>query len=739
MKKILFISIISLIAVRLLALNSVQDSILLKDVVIHSPKDVYALKNLPVTYYSMGLKCIESKQIGSLKDISLFVPNFYIPDYGSKITSSIYVRGIGSRMNEPSVALYIDDIPYLDKSGFDFDFYDIQSLKFLQGPQGTLYGRNAIGGLLNIYTISPLYYQGTRINFSYGNYNDIKVGLSHYKKINEKLGVSFSAYYKKNDGYFINNFDGEKNSSESSGGRLKLEWKLTDKWKASLNVLYDHVSQQAYPYAGYDTLTLRAKEINYNEDGSYLRDVFGGGLSFQREGKYVLFTSATGFQYLTDRMLIDQDFTSDSIFSLKQKQKIQSLTQELVFRSKNEKPYQWVSGLFAFYKGLEIASPMTFRSGGIDMLQGYMDAAKIANPAMPTITILNREMNIPGDYENPILGCALYHESTYNFSKKFSVTGGIRFDYETTKINYNTSATLQTSLKVSPSPYVPLMYVDSTYSLNGTLNNEFWQVLPKLALKYDFTKMIKAYASVSKGYKAGGYNYAMFSDVLQSQIQKKPEVDIEKAIRYEPEYLWNYELGTHLELLKDKLFSDIALFYIDDNNQQMVTSISNGSRVITNAEKVQSYGLEAVVRANVNRNLLLNAAYGYTCATFKKYSVDSVSYSGKKVPFVPENTLSIGVEYNLNLNKKYLDKIIFGIQYAGVGKIYWNEKNSLYQDFYQLLNGEISFSNKSFTLTTWIKNALNQDYNTFYFESLRKSFVQKGLPVMCGVNIRYSF
>ncbi|MDR3704804.1 MAG: TonB-dependent receptor [Paludibacteraceae bacterium] len=711
MKKLCYIGLLSIATCNIFAAEPAQDSLLLKEVVINAPKEAISLREQPTASYSLNIQRIENEQINSLKDISLNVPNFYIPDYGSKLTSSIYVRGISSRMNEPSVGLYVDDIPYLDKSCFDFDFYDLQSIILLQGPQGTLYGRNAIAGLVNMYTVSPLSYQGTRVSLSYGNYNDFQAKLSHYHKFSDKVGLSVAGYYKSNDGYFTNSYNGDKNSSKSAGGRAKLDWQLSKKWKAGVSVAYDHSDQKAYPYAQYDTLTQKAKDVNYNDESSYLRDMVSAGLSIQRSSKNVLFTSATGYQYLTDRMKIDQDFTPSPIFSLTQKQKEQIVTQEFVLRSKNNKPYQWVTGAFGFYKNLDINSPMLFESAGMAMMLPFSS---------------DPEVTVPGEFKTPTWGAAIYHQSTYNFKNGFSVTAGLRYDYESVKIDYNTSETFD--IYGMPRPL--------TYSLVGSSSKSFNQLLPKVALKYDFNNRSNVYASVTKGYKAGGYNYAMFSNLLG-----ETNTDVNAVTYYKPETSWDYEIGTHNEIVKNKLYVDASVFYIDDRNQQLVTSTSEGSRVITNADKVQSYGLETNVRVNITHNLSATAAYGFTHSTFKDYTdtVNKINYNKKYVPFAPQNTLSLGLSYGLNVNTSWLDKVVFSAQYTGVGKIYWDEANSLYQDFYGLLNGQISFVKKSFQLTGWIKNALDKDYNTFYFESLGKSFVQKGKPMTFGVSANYSF
>ena len=115
-----------------------------------------------------------------------------MPDYGSKLTSPVYIRGIGSRINSPSVGLYVDYVPYFEKAAFDFDFFDIKRIEVLRGPQGTLFGRNTMGGIVNIVTTSPMDYQGNHINLSAGNYGTYSLNAGHYGKINDKLGYSLA-------------------------------------------------------------------------------------------------------------------------------------------------------------------------------------------------------------------------------------------------------------------------------------------------------------------------------------------------------------------------------------------------------------------------------------------------------------------------------------------------------------------------------------------------------------------
>ena len=135
----------------------------LDEISVTAVKQMSALRNDPTAVSILSGKELERLDIVSIKGISDVVPNFFMADYGSRITSSIYVRGIGARMDQPSVGLNVDNVPYLNKDAYDFDLADIASVEMLRGPQSTLYGRNTMAGVINVTTLSPMRYQGWRI------------------------------------------------------------------------------------------------------------------------------------------------------------------------------------------------------------------------------------------------------------------------------------------------------------------------------------------------------------------------------------------------------------------------------------------------------------------------------------------------------------------------------------------------------------------------------------------------
>ena len=138
--------------------------------IIAAPKENRKLRELPNAVTLLSQQDMQAAQVNSIKNLTALVPNIFIPDYGSRLTSAVYIRGIGSRINTPSVGLYVDNIPYIDKSAFDFNYSDIERIDVLRGPQGTLYGRNAMGGLIKVHTKSPFSYQGTDFRIGAGTH-----------------------------------------------------------------------------------------------------------------------------------------------------------------------------------------------------------------------------------------------------------------------------------------------------------------------------------------------------------------------------------------------------------------------------------------------------------------------------------------------------------------------------------------------------------------------------------------
>lgn len=690
---------------------------------------------------------VQQNGVVSIKGLSSLIPNMYIPDYGSRMTSAIYLRGVGARSSGQSVGFYVDNIPVMDKSGFDFDMTDVQRIEVLRGPQGTLYGRNAMGGIINLYTLSPMSYQGTRAQIGVSNYDGYMIRASHYAKFSDRVALAVGAKYKAQGGYFPNRTTGLRADAENSAGaNLKLEWRMVPDLMMTLTSSYDYTHQGAFPYGLYDKESGRVADVSFNETGSYLRNMSSTGLRFEYTTPWFVLSSNTGCQYLKDDMKMDQDFTELSIFTINQRQKQHAINQEFAIRSNTNRNYQWSFGAFAFYNDMTTDGDVEFGADGVrTVLQPIFD--HMPAPA-PRMTITDSSIPNPGTYKTPSAGVALFHQSTFNnlFTRGLSLTVGVRADFERQFLDYNTSLTMNFEpIQMGPS-MPPISSMSKT--LEGVLNQDALQILPKAALKYECSENVMTYLTASKGHKTGGYNVQMFSEVIQKAINPmaKP-IDISQVAAYRPEITWNYEVGTRFSFFNSRFTGDVALFYMDIRDVQLTKFVEGGSgRVLSNAGEGRSCGAEVALCVNAAQGLNFDVNYGFTHASFSKYdggtdktTGQQIDYSGNFIPYTPRHTLSLGVNYQYDFLDSWVSNCGFGVSASGAGRIYWNESNDIYQPFYALLNARAWVSHKRFTLELWGRNLLNQNYGAFYFESFGKAFVQRGKPTTAGLSLQMEF
>ncbi len=660
----------------------------LKEVLVQSFKQNRDLRLEPVSATITSGTAIQNRNIINIKELSSFIPNLFMPEYGSKQTSPVFIRGIGSKINAPSVGLYVDGVPYFEKSAFDFDFTEIEKMEVLRGPQGTLYGRNTMGGIINVYTKSPLKYQGTNASFSGGNYGYRAYSLSRYQTVGEKFGYAISGNYNRNDGYFMNETLGKKTDPLKSGSaRIRLEWKPRNELTFGLISSFDYLDQGGYPYALCDSITHKPGVINYNDYSFYKRTMSTTGLSVEYQGKGYSIRNQMAFQYVSDRLGIDQDFSPVSIYFAKQNQKQKMFSEEFTIKSTSSNNYKWLFGAFAFTQQIDNTVLLDFLKAGY---------------------------NTDKRYDTPTSGVALYHQSTLDnlLVSGLSLTFGLRYDYEYISSDYVYFKNTKEKNTL----------VEDSYS-----NLKFSQLNPKVALQYLFPSTGMLYATVTKGYKTGGFNTSF---------------EREEDRSFRPENSWNYELGAKHPFLDNRLNAEVCLFYIDWKNQQIYQTPPSGrGSMLKNAGRSTSKGVEVSLQGNPVNGLMVHVNYGYTHATFKDYRDDSkkINYNGKKLPLVPSHTFSAGIDYTISNPLRFIDRCVFSVNGTGSGQIYWKEDNKVSQPFYGLLNAKVAVTRKFATFAVWAKNITSTDYTAYYFESGKDGKAQPGRPFTIGANIQLNF
>ena len=694
-------------------------------------------------------RTLEMRGVAAVKDVVTDIPNLFMPDYGSRTTSSIYVRGMGTRIDQPVVGMTVDNVPLADKNLYDTDLPDIERIEFLRGPQATLYGRNTMGGVINVYTLSPLTYQGLRLRADYGSRNALRVAASTYHKFSDKLGFSASAQYSRHDGYWRNSYDNSLCDKENSGNfRTKLQYR-----KGALSIdntlAFSIVEQGGYPYEyiGSANPDKHREElvgkICYNEPCTYGRVAVNEGLSVRYDfGKFSL-ASITSYQYMNDKMHIDNDFLPEYYFTLEQRKQQHNIAEDFVLRSKDDGKYRWLAGVYGFFKREQMQAPVTFGPTGIQKL--IIDNINTYAPIDGELQWgdLNGngadELLLDSRFTTHNSGVAAYHRSEVHLGR-WRLALGLRLDYELVQMLYRTSTTAIYSVQ----PSVGERYsVERKVGESEVLSRGFFEFLPSFSASVDLDSAGRnmLYFSASKGYKAGGFNTQMFSEVLQRQLKDKmglsQEIDADKLCAYNPEHSYNLELGGHFGTNDGRFTADASLFYIECVDQQLTIFPDEDStgRMMTNAGRTRSFGAELSATARLAKTLVLSGSYGYTNAKFRDFKSGGVNYAGNFIPYAPKNSLSLRLMQTVPFRSQWIDRMVLSVGVQGAGHIYWNEANDASQPLYALLEGSVRFEGEKWAVDLWCKNATNTKYNLFYFESMGNRFVQRGRPMTGGVRV----
>ena len=725
-------------------------------IVVAQPKESVKLRRQPLSSSVFTDNELTSLNVRDISGLSYFVPSMSIPAYGSRLTSSTYMRGIGSRSGNPAVGVYYDNIPLVNKSSFNSHFYGIDRVDVLRGPQGTLYGMNTEGGLMRVYSKNPMNYQGTDLRLSLATGLQSDVEIAHYHRPSDKFAFSTSAFYSGQKGFFDNTYLNEHaDLSNEFGGKARLVWLPADGWNIDFTTDYQYVNQNGFPYGEYDSETKHFNEPRTTLLNGYKRQMVNSGLHVTYTTPSLLFASTTSHQYLYDQMVMDQDYLPEDYLQLEQRQKMNAITQELSLRSLGGGKWNHASGVFFSKQWLKTDGPVYFGEA--------MNNKILTNMGMPAamaqmLTISDNY--VPGTFRTPQWNVGVYHESHIKLFDRLTLTLGLRYDYQKVSIDYATQSMFTltgkgTMMMPGQGGQMIQIPVDFTSKFVSRLENQadkgYSELLPKFGLTLDLGSGSNLYAVVSKGFRAGGYNIQMFSDIFsneQREIGKgfaamakgdmtvehtaEDYAKVEETITYKPETSWNYELGTHLNLFGGKLHADAAVYYMRVRDLQL--SVMAGDygygRQMINAGRSSSCGVELSLRGTALDNRFTWAAtYGYTHSQL-------LDYEDNQVPFIPTHTFSAMTDYRIG-------KFTFGLNVAGNGPTYWDVDNEYRQKLYATLGAHAMVDFGCIKLNVWGRNLTDTKYNTMLVNSsidgTNRSFAQQGNPLQVGADIIMHF
>ena len=698
-------------------------------------KESVTLGRVAAPYSAIRAERLEQSGTFRPNALSAQVPGLHIPDYGASLTSTIYLRGLGSRMENPVLGLYVDGIPVLDKNAYDFDWEGFSSATLLRGPQGTLYGRNAMGGVLALQSLAPSDGERRQLRLEYGSANSVRLGASFVFGHN-----ALSATFRHTDGHFRNAY---KDALCDPYDGVSLRWK----WERALNgrlfasnVAWANLSREG-GFAYGRVLDGAPQPVSYNDEASYRRLSAVDGLRLRWSGDEYTVDGAASLQLLLDDMRMDQDYTPDSIFTLQQLEHSGAGTLELRLRRADTRAaWQPQSGIFAMYRLNHMLAPVTFKRDGIQRL--ILDNANSHIPAeIGYLDIPDEQFVVSSRFWIGSWNVALFHESVYT-TGKWQLTAGLRLDYEGGRMDYDCLTTLHYQ-------FLPYMKAAKAFAqpYKGAQNHARVELLPKVSALYLASDKLKLYAAVARGYRAGGFNTQIFSDILQNMTMNgmmedmgvhldNPPVSVNAGnTEYAPETAWNFETG--LRLRSGSFQAELNAYYITVHNQQLTVFPPglNTGRMMANAARSRSLGTEAQLEWRPG-DFRTAVAWSWCDARFVRYDDGHEDYAGKRLPYVPEHTLYAAAGYSIHFGGCRLD---LDASVRGAGPICWEETNTLQEPFRPRLDARIALAFAKWELYLRGENLTDTPAYGFYFKSMGNEFTARCKPriLTTGINVKF--
>jgi len=714
------------------ALAAPDDQI--QEIVVTAQKRGESIQKVPISITALSSADIQEKGLRDALGLTQNVPGLQVNNVFQSSNPTIFLRGVGVNDYNPAssgaVGVTVDEVFLNSGVGQLFQLYDVDRIEVLKGPQGTLYGRNTTGGVLNFYTKQPSFGRDLSASLTYGRYNQVSFdGAAGGTIVPDRLAARLSVSVKRRDGYVKNLEDGrELNDIDSLAGRFQFLFTPTDRIEIKNKVeggrsrtsAIAHKSLGTYnlalgrPCTGDEILAINvcanpltgfADSANLNEvrtdiHNNYEKlDNFGDRLSIVWNGDKVSLTSISAYVWNRRRLNQDQDSSPFSILnSPVWTEKSEQVSQELRLASTGDGRLKWVVGLFYLHERLNSLSNFSYlASFNPTPSQPYFDPAN-------NIFLVERQFTQKTD------SFAGFGQLDYALTDKLKMTLGFRYTSDKKDISFQTYAgavnPASDPLARLQQPLIGLIdsspndfSIDAPARTTDRLKKPTWRV----ALDYQMTPDILGYASYSRGVRSGGHNTGavFFSGIEFTKVQ--------------PERLDAFEVGLKSDLLDRRLRVNLAAFHYDYKNMQ-VFSLESGPTVplqrLQNAD-AEIYGGEMEVSATPASGLELNFGLAALHTEYTRF-IDPLrgDFKGQRLDKAPSLQMTAGVQYHFALSPDWEGRI--GGDFAYQSKVYFSPVNAapMESDAHGQLNlkAGIGKADKGLDLLFFVNNVTNKRY-----------------------------
>ena len=708
------------------------------EVIITATRREEALRNVPVAVTAISGEQAKDAHIGNFGDLPALVPGATFIATKGQSTANVQVRGQSTTNDAPAlelpVAIFMDDIYYGTLASFDADFYDLAQIAILRGPQGTTFGRNVVGGALQITSQKPqLGVTDGEVNLTLKEFTPHNTtgfeGQGYFNvPLGDKLAARLAYSVKDDDGYMHNYVTGNDLSDQKSFSiRPSIKYQPTDDLTITSFLNYSHENEFAsgYTFFGQGSLVAASKAISSSPwasfqdvDGVNRRDIYAGQVKADWAQSYGTITAITSYRTLKAYYKDDGDnnplpANNNSINASREFQ----FSEELRLTSPSGKRLEYVAGLYYSFENLRKAISFGFNGTIPNLFLGALTKGTLQNE---TVT---------GDAH--VMSVAPYAEAKFHVTDQVALTVGGRYTVED-KTGF-------------------------THHLNGSVfygapfdvhfDHSWSSFTPRAILEYKPHDGLLFYGSASTGFKGGGWSLTSTSPAAA-------------VIPLQPEKSTSYELGTKAQFFERRLSVNIAAYQADTKNLQ-VRSLVGPVLTDTNAGQERVKGVEIETVATPFPGSQIGFNYAYTDAvysSFKGCAAGGVDCTGKKVPFVPKNDLTVFAQYRWDLGDT--GALTAHVDDAWADKFQVTPTNGQqiavpFTEKKGILNASLTYEppNAKWKVQVWGKNLTNQWYmaapSNYYFYFLTVAEFAAGArevdrgtvnpPRQLGATVTYKF
>ncbi|MEZ0610315.1 TonB-dependent receptor [Fibrella sp. WM1] len=711
----------------------------LADVMVAANRQDEYLQKVPVAASVVGRRDLERRSIYNTMESLSNTPNL-ITDSWLNSQVSFSIRGLSTVFDnvgfESTVALYIDDVYFSRSFAFNQTLMDIDRVEVLRGPQGTLFGKNTIGGVIHVISERPEMTNDGQIELNYGNYNfrQIRAKLNR-QLVKNKLAIRLTSALSLRDGYVSDQVPAIEalNKTNFFGLRGSLLYTPSERVTLTLRGNYgrDNKAENTFVYASkpdYDPVGIRADEglhTAQNVPNDFNREQYGGmGKLEVKLGRNTL-TAISALNKSTDSYFGDNDVSAADVTRWGRAQSLRTFSQELRLNSPRDQKLAYVAGLYYLNEHISATDTFTLNKGFLPV------AAELLGRSIANANQFTSE----GYTTNGVIrsqSAAGFVSGALELTPQLRLNGGLRLTAENRQLTY------YQRIRNQFVNGVPFEFINLYASNIGSKTSPVTRETTDLALSFDvgldyrFTSNLMGYAKFVRGFKGAGFNTAPIQDSENG------------GLVFRPEYVNNYEIGVKAKP-SERIQVNGAAFYTDYKDKQEL--LDQGTRVgVANAPLTRGYGAEIEFSAMLKR-FRLDVSAGYLNLKYIDFPFGTddngnpINYAGNRLLKAPDWTFSVAPEYTVPLSDKL--RMYMGLNINHTGKAYNDISNSevIARVPASIINGRLALvpADGKWSIAFWGKNLTNKLYIQHGWEYDWGDQIAWSRPRYYGVEVYLNF